>query len=263
MTLDVVIATYMPEGIERVAEMELTPIPNVNYIVSWQNHQNHKIPEKLLREDIHIHRLDETGLSRNRNNALSHSKAEIIYLADDDIKIMPGALAAIMKRFEEYPDTEMATFKMKETGLKTYPEGVMELGFYLPKNYNIGTCQMAFRRRIFPGIKFNPEFGLGSGKFELGEDELFHLACRKHGLKCRFFPDVVASHPQDATGTKKITNPKVVQAMGVLITKSYPRSFLLRIPFKSWRLRKNKRSGFLFALINLYIGSLKSVRVKI
>lgn len=263
MTLDVIIATYGPEGIDRVSRMTLPETENVKYVVSWQNHQNVPVPENLKREDVKIHRLDGKGLSRNRNNAIENSDADIIYIADDDIILMPEALNKIMQIFEQYPDTDIATFMMKETGRKTYPGEITDLSFYLPKNYNIGACQIAFKRKYYPGIRFNTDFGINSGKFEVGEDEIFHLQFRKKGLKCRFFPEVIASHPHDATGRKKIKNPKVVEGFGALITKSYPRSFCLRVPLKAWRLYKEKRYGFWKGLLYLSTGSFKSFNIKI
>lgn len=262
MTLDVVIATYRPEGIMRLSKMFLPAYPDVNYIISWQAHDNFPVPENLIRPDIHIYRMEGKGLSRNRNNAISRSEADIIYIADDDIEIMPDALPLIMESFKAYPDTDVATFKMKETYRKKYPEEITELGFYLPSGYHVGSYQMAFKRKIFPKISFNTDFGINSGKFEVGEDELFHLSARKSGLKCRFFPEIIASHPHEASGRRVIENPKVIYGMGAVITKSFPKTFLFRIPVKAYRLSKSKKYKFWPGLSQLFVGSLKSLRVK-
>lgn len=263
MTLDVIIATYKPEGIQRVSQMYLPEIDGVNYIVSWQAHQGYEIPQNLKRKDIQIFRMEGKGLSRNRNNAIQNSKADIIYIADDDIEILPGAIEKIKERFSAYPDTDVATFKMKEEYRKIYPERITELSFYLPKGYHIGSVQMAFKRKIFPEYKFNESFGVNSGKFEVGEDELFHLKARAKGLKCRFFPDTIASHPHQASGRKKITDKRIILGMGAVITKSYPKTFLFRIPLKAWRLHKGGKFVFTPALYHLLLGSFKSYRVKI
>ncbi|MCH5241268.1 MAG: glycosyltransferase [Muribaculaceae bacterium] len=263
MTLDVVIATYGPEGIERVSKMFLPKTENVKYIVSWQNHQDGPIPENLQRDDISIYRLNNKGVSNNRNNAIAQSKADLIYLSDDDIILMPEALQKIMQRFDEYPDTDMATFMMYERNRKKYPEGITDLGFYLPKGYNVGTYQMAFKRNLFPAIQFNTAFGPNSGKFETSEDELFHLTFRKKGYKCRFFPDVIASHPHEATGRRAITDPRAIYGMGAIITLSFPKTFWLRIPIKAYRMYKNGQYKLLSGIRDLAIGSIKSFKVKI
>lgn len=263
MTLDVIIATYKPEGIRRLAEMELPEMENVNYIISWQAHENYPFPASLQRKDIRICRLDGIGLSRNRNNAIAQSKADIVYIADDDIKIMPNSLATIIRRFEENPDTDLATFRINESLKKKYPDKTVDLSYGLPPGYYVSSIELAFRRGIFPKIKFNENFGINSGLFELGEDELFHLQARKSGLKCRFFPDLIASHPHESTGSRFINNPKVLHGMGAVVTKSYPRSFLFRIPLKAYRLTKNRQTRFFTALHHLFVGSIKSYKIKL
>lgn len=260
MTLDVVIATYKPEGILRVARMLLPEQEGVKYIVSWQCHGDAPLPECLQRKDIKVLRSDSIGSSANRNLGIEQTTGDIVYLADDDIEILPGALKKIMERFRNYPDTQVATFMMKEVSRKNYPKQVTELSFYLPKGYSVATYQMAFRRDIFPLVRFNEAFGINSGVFESGEDELFHLSARKKGLKCRFFPDILASHPHEATGRRKIFNPKVLHGMGALITVSYPKTFMLRLPLAAFRLHKQRRHSFFPAFFSLYVGSFKMLR---
>lgn len=261
MTLDVIIATYKPEGIERISRMALPALERVGYVVSWQSSEGYPVPANLQRPDVSIYRMDGKGLSRNRNNAIEHSTADLIYIADDDIELMPGALTRIIERFEEYPDTVMATFQMKENR-KVYPKDVTELKFYLPKGYNVGSYQMAFRRSAFDDIKFNTYYGINSGCFEVGEDEIFHLCFRRRGLVCRFFPDIIASHPHEASGRKAIKDSRTIHGMGAVLTQSYPRTFLFRIPIKAYRLKKSGKSGFFHALRHLSVGSRKSFKIK-
>lgn len=261
MTLDVVIATYKPEGIHRVENMNLPLIPGIRYIISWQAHQNVAIPEKLNRNDILILRSESIGLSANRNNAILHSTADIIYIADDDIEIFHDTFINILNRFSQYPDTDVATFMLKETNPEHYPKEIADLGFYLPKNYNILSYCMAFRSKVKNILLFNTTFGINSGVFESGEDELFHLQARKKGLKCRFFPDIIASHPDLSTGERKITDRRIVLSMGAIITLSYPRSFLLRLLMKAYRLHIRRQYPFSKAIPALFEGSMRSFKL--
>lgn len=263
LTLDVVIPTYLPDGIERVAKMKLPSINGVNYIISWQAHQDYEVPHNLLRDDIKILRMEGVGLSRNRNNGILNSEADIIYIADDDLEILPGALEKIRDRYREYPDTDVATFKMKEENGKTYPEEITDLQLYLPKNYCVSSCELTFRRKISQNIRFNTLFGINSGCFGVGEEEIFHLEARKKGYKCRYFPDIIASHPHESTGIRRINDPKVIEGFGAVITKQYPHTFILRLPLKAYRIRKNKQYGFLKSMYYLTKGMIKSFRVKV
>lgn len=263
MNLDVIIATYKPEGIQRVSKIPLRIYENVNYIISWQCHYNHPIPENLIRPDIKIYRTDTIGLSVNRNNAISKSKADLIYIADDDIILLENSLPTIIKRFEEFPDTQVGTFMMLEKERKKYPKEITDLHFYLPKGYNIGSYQITFKRNLFPGLKFNNKFGINSGCFEIGEDELFHLKARKLRLKCRFFPDIIASHPHFASGGRIIKDKRIIQGFGAVITKSYPKTFILRLFLKAYRLHKRGLYKFIPALYQLFLGSFKSLKIKL
>lgn len=52
MKLDVAISTYQPQGLQRVADMNLPQVEGVRYVVSWQQHGGARIPEQLLRNDV-------------------------------------------------------------------------------------------------------------------------------------------------------------------------------------------------------------------
>ena len=85
-TLDILICT-IDDGILKVPAMLLPERADVRYIVSVQ----HTIPQSLInvpaplvyRQDVTIGFLEGKGLSRNRNNALRMSDADICLVADD------------------------------------------------------------------------------------------------------------------------------------------------------------------------------------
>ena len=85
LTLDIAIVTHRPEGIARVAAMNLPVIDGVRYVVSWQSHEEAPVPESLVRDDVEIHRFDGRGISLNRNHAYDHCRADIVLNADDDL----------------------------------------------------------------------------------------------------------------------------------------------------------------------------------
>lgn len=263
LSIDVIIPTYGQDGINRVQNVPLDPKEGVKYIVSWQNHNKCDIPSSLLREDIIILKTDTVGLSANRNNALSKATGDIVYFADDDVILQHDIFEKITSAFSQYPDTQVATFMMKEDKGKCYPNEITELSLRLPKNYSVGSPELAFRRQLYPSLKFNEKVGINSGLFESGEDELIHLGARKRRLKCRFFPYVVASHPHESTGMGKISKNGIMTGMGLVIAKSYPKSFFLRIPLKAYRLCKNGQAPFFKSLYYLTTGVLKSRKIEI
>lgn len=263
MTLDVIIPTVGKKGITKVSSMYLPAIRNVSYIIGWQEYSDTPIPESLNRADIKIFCNEGLGLSRNRNDCLCKSKADIVVFVDDDVELKLQGFKDIVTCFEKYPDTDVATFKTESSEHVRYPGGITLLTRKLPKNYNVKAIEIAFRRDLFPKFKFDERFGINSGRFASGEDELFHLKARKSGLVCRFFPVTIASHMHDSTGTGKIDDPMILQSMGVIILKTYPLSGILRIPIKALRLKIKSQAPFSKSLLNLYLGAAESFFIKL
>lgn len=255
LTLDVDIATWQPEGILRVESMQLPTVDGVRYIVSWQNHGPAPVIPQALRErsDIEVHLCECNGLAANRNNALRHSRADIILVADDDLRYTPSQLLEVIRAFDENPSVAVATFR--HCGMpRQYPPGECDLGRRLPRNYYAIAVEIAFRRTAVGNLTFDERFGLGSPKLWAGEDEKFLLDARLRGLHCRFFPIDITTHTGPTTGTRLLTSPKVVAGMGKYITLEYPWSWPLRIPLKAWR--EWRRGGrFFFTIFHLLRGA--------
>lgn len=255
LTLDVLIATHTPEGIVRVADMNLPVVDGVRYIVSWQEHRDVPVPPALAeRADIMIDRFGQRGLGFNRNNAIELSTADIYLIADDDLRYTPAQLQSVRRVFEENPDVDYASF-MYDGADKAYPATGCRLGRRLPKGFYQTTFEVAVRRRgRAASLRFHPAFGPGSISLHAAEDEMFLLTARRMGLNCRFFPIVITSHEGLTTGRRVITDPGVLRAFGAFIYLSYPLTFLPRLPLKAWRLSRARQARFSTALVEMLKG---------
>ena len=257
LTLDIAVVTHGPEGILRVEKMLLNPIDNVRYVVSWQNHNNAPIPDKIVeRKDVEVHRLGIPGISNNRNNALEHSKGDIVLFSDDDLIYNKDSLLKIIEIFEKDNSLDVGLFKVDFFNKKNYPAEELKLSLPLPKNYYVSSVEIALRRDRINDLRFYPELGLGAEKMLCGEEELFLYSCLKRGMKCRFFPVEICSHPDPTTGD--MISPGVLMAMGFVSTILYPVSSFLRRPLKALRLSKTKKVGLFKALISLSKGAIKA-----
>lgn len=261
LTLDLALITHKPDGIQRVAEMNLPVVEGVRYVISWQNHGDAPVPAKLLRDDVEIHRFDKPGLSRNRNNSLDHCRADIVLIADDDIIYTADNLKAVIKAFEDNPDVALATFMADMPDGPVYPAESCGLSEPLPKGYWVASINIAFRREAIGDLRFHPELGLGSERIHGSEDELFVLSAIRRKLSCSFFPIEICTHPSQSTGTKAQLTPENIRAAGCYLTIAYPSSFAARLLLKAWRLRRNGQSGFLRALRYLISGSAYAPRI--
>lgn len=264
LSIDILIATHRPEGIERVAEMLPDPIAATRYVISWQNHEDFPLPEELKRADVEVHRFDSPGLSANRNNALRHCHADIVLIADDDVIINTGALEELRKAYAENPEMDLATLHADFPGKScTYPHKPTRLSIPLPKGYYVSSIEISFRRKPMEGYCFNPMFGLGTEKLSAGEDELFLLTAIRRGLDCRYLPISICSHPNLSTGLKAQLTPGEMRAMGAVIALTTPASAILRIPLKAFRISHAGQNGFLRALIRLVHGAWIGYRIKL
>lgn len=244
LTLDLALVTHRPEGIIKVADMNLPFVDGVKYIVSWQDHRDAPVPQALVRDDVEIYRFNQTGQSLNRNNAIDHCKGDIILNSDDDLVYTEEGLKAVIEAFEQNRDVDVATFIAEMPAEPLYPPAACRLCDPLPKDYWVATFNIAFRRESVGNLRFHPEFGLGSRNLHGAEDELFLLSAIRRNLHCHFFPVVICSHPELSTGTKNGLTPANLRATGCYITLAYPKTFLPRILLKAWRLRRNKQSRF-------------------
>lgn len=261
LTLDLALITHRPEGIARIAAMNLPIIDGVRYIVSWQQHEDAPVPAVLQRDDIEIYRFDHPGLSRNRNNAIDHCSADIILLSDDDITYHEDGLHQVMRTFAENPGLDLASFKARMHDGPDYPAISCPLTRKMPKGFWIASINIAFRLKSVGNLRFHPELGLGSKCLHGGEDELFILSAIRRKLDCRYFPVEICSHPHESTGTKKNLTPANLRAMGCYIAIAQPATAALRLPLKAYRLHHSGRSGFVNALFHLISGAAHAPKI--
>ena len=258
LSLDIAVSTYKPEGILRVEKMVIDPIPGIRYVVSWQEHENAPIPDSLKhREDIEIHRLEKKGLSSNRNNSLAFCNSDLVLISDDDMQYSSSGLKTIIDCFERNPEVEVGTFKVKYGIPKIYPDQDCNLSLPFPKKYFGSSVEIAFRKEPLRNLKFNEKMGLGTSKFQSGEDELFLIEAIKKGFNCRFFNSLIGTHPGESTGD--LISPGILRGQGLIIRIRYPYSSFLRIPLKAWRLWKSKKYPIYKGLLFLSEGAISKI----
>ncbi|MEX0596959.1 MAG: glycosyltransferase [Candidatus Paceibacterota bacterium] len=132
----------------------------------------------LSRGKARIFYTKDRGLSKSRNMALKHSKADIVLLADDDLFYYDYFDQEVIKTFKENGWVDIIIFNI-DSYKKTFPIKTKELSFWTVLGFS--SCQIAFRRKsvLSKNICFNESFGSGSGVYYSGEDNIFLSECFK------------------------------------------------------------------------------------
>lgn len=263
MTLDVLIATMGTAGIGRVAAMRLPEVEGVRYIVSWQMPDDIRmdVPDALVRDDVVIYRHDDAGVSRNRNYAMSKATADVCLTADDDLLYDAEGLRSVMDVFRSDDALDVALFKYAGGSAKRYPDREYDV-VRLRKGHFVSEVEIAFRRSSVSGanVRFNPLIGTCSPTIPTGEGEMFVYTALRHGLRCRFFPIVVALHPGVSSGFRTADTPGSLTGPGAMIYMYHKHTWPLRIVVNAWRAKHRCGGGFLQALQDMKNGALYARR---
>lgn len=262
MTLQILISTLGAGGIVRVADMLPVPSDNVSYLVSWQEPSG-ITPDELKREDVTVVTMPGRGLSRNRNNALTHATGDILLIADDDVEYDTGSFDKIINFFESHPDADAATFIVSRPTTCVYPdvETVLRRQHY-PRGYYVCSFELALRRSTTGDFRFDERFGLGCKKFGSGEEELFVDTLLRANKRVIFNPLVIACHPDRSTGLTGQSTPAVQRASGAVICRLYGVSALPRLVLKALRMNKEGGGNLLKVMWYVLSGGINTLFMK-
>lgn len=245
LRLDLLTVAYGPEGIVRVATHSHPALPGVRYIVCWQNSGDTPIPESLVkRSDFEIYRYNDFGVSKNRNHSLEHFEAPIGMLSDDDVDYTAEELEGVLRCFEERPDVDLLFFKYHS---KYYPKKYFDFEFDFrnaPKYFYYTNFEMAFRHdSIKNKVWFDERFGINSGVFIAGEEDMFVLCALKQGLVLHFVPQFNSRHDGSTTCEREGESDEMIKLRGAVVAAYHPWMCWPRFILYSFR-RQDRSRGF-------------------
>lgn len=231
--LQVQIAVYGDDGIKRVAAHSHPKVEGVRWLVSWQSTDpTTSLPSELAeRDDMDVIVNYDKGLAKNRNHALDFKcDAPLVLLSDDDVDYTEEGLRIVIDSFDKYPEADILCFRYTCKGqfVKNYGTTVFDLR-HPPFGWYPSTIEIAFRRKIIQGIKFNEKVGLGSGFLVIGEDSVFFHDLIKKGAGGYGIPLTICIHNQHSTGERCAEEPDFLFAHGAIMTYLKPLTWFPRL----------------------------------
>ena len=148
--------------------------------------------EKFINScSVRMYSTTQRGLSRSRNMAIEHSRADICLISDDDEIYAEGYEEKLIKAFTEYPEADVILFQVKNDVGKTFSPLPFRVGYI--KALKFASWQIAFRREsiVNAGISFDVEMGSGTGHGS-NEETKFLYDCLRKGLRLQYVPIEIA-----------------------------------------------------------------------
>lgn len=132
------------------------------------------------------------GLSLSRNMAIRNALADICILCDNDVEYEADYEKTILSAFEAHPEADLIVFyiRRKEKPQPNYAS-VKKMGYL--SVLKIFSPEIAFRRKSIQGLSFNEDFGAGSGKYLMGEENIFLYDCLRARKKILYVPTRIAT----------------------------------------------------------------------
>lgn len=131
------------------------------------------------------------GLSRSRNMAIEHSRADICLISDDDEIYADDYDDKLQHAFSSYPKADVILFQVDNDIGKTFSPNPFRVGYL--RALKFASWQIAFRRESImrAGIRFDVEMGSGTGHGS-NEETKFLYDCLRKGLKLQYVPVEIA-----------------------------------------------------------------------
>lgn len=133
----------------------------------------------------------DRGLSKSRNMAIANACADICILCDNDVVYERDYEEKILSAFESHKDADAIVFyiKRKEKPVPNFPKE-KRMGYL--SVLKIFSPEIAFRRNSIHDFAFIESFGAGSGKYIMGEENLFLYDLLKAKKKIYYLPIKIA-----------------------------------------------------------------------
>lgn len=228
MNIDVLISTMNHDKIEIEKLIKKMNVYGNSIVINQITKKNINIEEEYMFNNNLVCSPREKGLSKSRNLALKKASSKISLLSDDDMHYYDNYEKIIETAYKEFPKADIIAFKVKNwkenSKLKKGRINYFE-------SFKLSSVQISFKNKSIKinNIKFDEEFGSGSGKYIMGEENIFLSDCISKKLKIYYYP-VEIGELQDSQSTWfNGYNNLYFKSKGACFYRMYPKLYILLI----------------------------------
>jgi glycosyltransferase involved in cell wall biosynthesis len=256
-TIEVLIATMFRENKDDIINLLNAMNINSDSVVVSQCNRNGIEKFNYKNYNVTCIYSTERGLSKSRNLALYHATADIISIADDDLRYYDDYPEIITAAYAAHPECDILTFKVKDH--KRYFPVERKLNWLLI--HKIASWEITMKLASVKNMTFNVLFGAGSSHFQCGEENIFLNNCIKNKKNIRYIPKKIGYFPEDSRPSTWFTgfNKEYMVSQGAVY---YELSHWLVLPYiAQFSIRKytlyRKNLNWFSAIYYMIIGVLK------
>lgn len=186
---------------------------------------------KTKNQTVKLISMNDTGLTKSRNQALLNATNEICILCDDDVEYIEGYESVILKAFQDLPEASIIIFDIERLN---YSEKIIRMDRIKksPRFKSYGSVRIAFRRKdiIDNKLFFYEEFGAGS-IFSSGEETIFLEKARNKGLSIFEYPTSIAKVDFSVSTWREGFGEKYFEDKGAMLRASYSYYWFVFYPY--------------------------------
>lgn len=185
------------------------------YLIIHQVSENHDLTkyESFLQEikDVNFRYIRDfnTGLSRSRNIGLSNSKADYVWIMDDDVVILDGIKSNIIDYIENKSSDILILNYTNDINLVRTDLIEKKLGYI--SSATVSSINMLIKLESVKDVRFDENFGLGT-KYPSGEEYIFCCDMLKRGKEVYQTNLVASYHPIYTSGSDFYSSPNKLAA---------------------------------------------------
>lgn len=229
---EILCVTMRQKDFSKIREM------NIHSDIVYANQSDRTMYEEMT-FDGHTAKMISTetrGVGINRNLALIYADAEICLFADDDVRYVDNVETIVTQEFEAHPDADVFIFNVDTSGKRTQKKYFKTRKCKKFEKMPWGGVRIAVRLSSLrkANIHFTTLFG-GGTLFPSGEDSMFLLDAKRHGLRFYVSKETVGILMNEDSSWFTGFDEKFFFGKGAFCAAMHPHTFGIWMRYYLWR----------------------------